>query len=463
MDSESVDADPLPHQLIEEISSGNVIAFIGAGFSRAANLPLWGELIASVVQNPPKGAKLPSPAELKLILRLAQSSSSQNLDMAAQMASDSIGESHFNEGLRARLKVPKVNPLMQKRLDMLLTIPFSGIVTTNYDNLLHGSSLDSDPQGFLQKAQRMLRGTPSKFKLLEQIAFKSTSDQATIPIIKLHGDAEQSNSILVCTRQGYRRLLHKSPQYSAFLRTLLATKTILFLGFSFTDAYLSELISEVMSMFTSDVGELEKPLAYAIMADVDPVQRKYTRRHDGIEIISFNSSSEKGFRHFDDYLAKIHSATNPEHYFGRTLHERRIIWVHADWDSSRDSKYLYRFLEKANVKAMGKATATFAVATSAEELMKTLSMQEFDCVIIVYDGGGRKVGEKLSVECLRHMRKLPDSPPVLVFGARDKDRQRTRAVMRLGARVYTEYYYSLLENLAFVLEHTTANRTDAFL
>lgn len=454
MDSKSLDADPLPSQLIGEISNGNVVAFVGAGFSRAACMPLWGELIESVVRNPPKGAKLPSPAEMKLILRLAQSSSAQDLDMAAQMASDSLGESHFNEGLRARLKVTKVNSLMQKRLDMLLSIPFSGIVTTNYDNLLHGSSLDSDPRGFLQKAQRMLRGTPSKFKLLEEIAFKSSSEQISIPVIKLHGDAEQPNSILVCTRQGYRRLLHKSPQYSAFMRTLLATKTILFLGFSFTDAYLSELISEVMSMFTLDVGELEKPLAYAIMADVDPVQQKFSRRHDGVEIISFNSSSEKGFGHFDDYLTQIHSATNPEHYFGRTLHERRIIWVHADWESSRDSKYLCNFLGTANLKAMGKITTTLAVATSAYELIKALSVKEFDCVIIVYDGGGIQVGEKLSLKCLREMRKLSDSPPVLVFGARDKDGQKSRTVMRLGARVYTEYYYSLLENLAFVLEHT---------
>ena len=462
MDSKSdAGADPLPPQLVKEISSGNVVAFIGAGFSRAANLPLWGELIESVVRNPPKGAKRPSPAEMKLILQLAQSSSSQNLDMAAQMASDSLGASHFNDGLRARLKVPKVNPLMQKRLDMLLSIPFSGIVTTNYDNLLHGSSLDSDPQGFLHKAQRMLRGTPSKFQLLEKIAFSSSSEQISIPIIKLHGDAEHSNSILVCTRQGYRRLLHKSPQYSAFLRTLLATKTILFLGFSFTDAYLSELISEVMSMFTSDVGQLEKPLAYAIMADVDPVQQKYTRRHDGVEIISFNSSSQKGFGHFDDYLAQIHSATNPEHYFGRTLHNRKIIWVHADWDSSRDSKYLCNFLRTANQKAMGKVTTSLAVATSAEELMKNLSVQEFDCVIIVFDGGGRQVGERLSLECLRKMRKLSDSPPVLVFGAQDKDLRKSRAVMRLGARVYTEYYYSLLENLAFVLEHTASSPSSA--
>lgn len=112
------------------------------------------------------------------------------------------------------------------------------------------------------------------------------------------------------------------------------------------------------------------------------------------------------------------------------------------------------FLGTANLKAIGKITTTLAVATSADELIKALSVKEFDCVIIVYDGGGIQVGEKLSLKCLREMRKLSDSPPVLVFGARDKDGQKSRTVMRLGARVYTEYYYSLLENLAFVLEQT---------
>lgn len=48
------------------------------------------------------------------------------------------------------------------------------------------------------------------------------------------------------TTQSYRRLLHATPAYRAFLRTLFATRNVLFLGFSFTDAYINELRSEIL-------------------------------------------------------------------------------------------------------------------------------------------------------------------------------------------------------------------------
>ncbi len=49
---------------------------------------------------------------------------------------------------------------------------------------------------------------------------------------------------VVFTRQGYRSLLYHIPEYVTFLRCLMASTTILYLGFSFTDAYLNEIRSE---------------------------------------------------------------------------------------------------------------------------------------------------------------------------------------------------------------------------
>ena len=48
--------------------------------------------------------------------------------------------------------------------------------------------------------------------------------------------------------QGYRRLLHECPGYATFLKALMSTKTLLYVGFSFTDDYLNEFRSEIVSM-----------------------------------------------------------------------------------------------------------------------------------------------------------------------------------------------------------------------
>lgn len=57
--------------------------------------------------------------------------------------------------------------------------------------------------------------------------------------------------------------LYAEPGYLNVLRSLFLTKTILFLGFSFTDEYLNELRSEVLSYLTH--GASTPTLPYAVL------------------------------------------------------------------------------------------------------------------------------------------------------------------------------------------------------
>ena len=97
--------------------------------------------------------------------------------------------------------------------------------TTNYDNLLSGPT--PDHESFGQTSARILRRSEplrlSKFAFGDEVLHS--------PVVKLHGCVDDARSSLVCTREGYRKLLHSSPNYSTFVRTLLATHTVLYLGF----------------------------------------------------------------------------------------------------------------------------------------------------------------------------------------------------------------------------------------
>ena len=82
---------------------------------------------------------------------------------------------------------------------------------------------------------------------------------------------------IVLTRRDYRRHLYGDPAYTTFLRTIVATTTVLYMGFSFEDAYLNELRSEVLALLGQ--GNESAPVAYAIVNDVPPDTQSHFRKH----------------------------------------------------------------------------------------------------------------------------------------------------------------------------------------
>lgn len=60
------------------------------------------------------------------------------------------------------------------------------------------------------------------------------------PILKVHGSVNDPSSIIL-SHGGYKRLLHETVGYKNFMLSLMATNTILYMGFSFNDEYSSPL------------------------------------------------------------------------------------------------------------------------------------------------------------------------------------------------------------------------------
>ena len=83
--------------------------------------------------------------------------------------------------------------------------------------------------------------------------------------------------------------------------------------------------SEILALL--DQGDDSTPVAYAIVNDVPLDTQKHSRKHEGIEILSYDTQGGKDFSGFDDYLGATYEATNPPVRFGRLLEKRRILWV----------------------------------------------------------------------------------------------------------------------------------------
>ena len=179
------------YDLLREVSSGNVIPFIGAGFSKSAEpkessalkefmgMPTYAELLERLLEK----AHL-NPADKKifnLYLKKDNSSSPDHYDEAAEVIRKAIGGR-----LRFFLAIRDIIEPIDEEIKGSLAHKFLGllgfrrIVTTNYDRLL---------EGFAAPRHEVI--TPDD-DMATALFF---DDKKRSSILKLHGDITRPNNI----------------------------------------------------------------------------------------------------------------------------------------------------------------------------------------------------------------------------------------------------------------------------
>jgi hypothetical protein len=431
-----------PPHLADEIVAGNCVAFVGAGFSAAANLPAWTQLLRELASE--VGESLRAAIENAL----GRDSGADGRYLAAQLLEDGLGRERLVERLRARLVVPReqLGPTMLRRLEILRRIPFRVILTTNFDHMLVGevATRDSYVAGL----------RPQRHRWWEQ---QFWVDHEGPLVLAIHGDLSQDDAErqLVLTRRDYRRRLYQDPGYQTFLRTVLSTRTVLYLGFSFTDAYLSELRSEVLSLL--DFRHDSFPVAYAVVADSPPEVREFYRRHEGIELLDFSSNGRRDFSGFDRWLEAIYEASSPRPRFARMLGSRRVLWLDPH---PENNVIVYRFFASIAQERSANPVTVAQVAT-AEQAREALldartRAQPFDLVLSHWGENERASfgNEELAngPRLLAQMRSLDLRAPVVLFSSRTDFAERKRLALALGARAYCYRHEALFRELEAVFE-----------
>jgi hypothetical protein len=343
---------------------------------------------------------------------------------------------------------------MVRRLEILRRIPFRAILTTNFDNMLAGEVATRDTYvGALR---------PQRHRWWEQ---QFWVDHEGPQVLEIHGDLTQSDAAqqLVLTRRDYRRRLYQDPGYQTFLRTVLSTRTVLYLGFSFTDAYLNELRSEVLSML--DFRHDSFPVAYAVVADSPPEVREFYRRHEGIELLDFRIAQRRDgsrdFSGFDRWLESIYEATSPRPRFARMLAGRRVLWLDPH---PQNNFIVYRFFASiAGEPLAGQTLEPVAVTrvASAEQARDALldarsRAQPFDLILSHWGANETSLfNDELLANgprLLAIMRSLDLRAPVVLFSARTDFAERKRLALSLGARAYCCSHGSLFREIEAVFE-----------
>ena len=427
--------EAVPGSLVEAIDRGSCVAFVGAGFSAAAELPAWGTLLGRLAE----AGALPPDVQDHVRARTARATA-HAYDEAAQLLQDHLGRETFVALLEEELSVDRLTSAMARRLRWLRGIPFRTILTTNFDELLPGTV--PAPETY-RETLRLERGPWWARDYWEGGTGAFT--------LKLHGDlaspavADQ----LVITRRDYRRRLYQDPSYRTFLRAVLATNTVLYMGFSFEDAYLNELRSEVLALVGQRTGSA--PVAYAIANDVPDETRRHFRLHEGIELLPYDSLGGADHSGFDTWLGAIYEATNPLLRFGRRLEGRNLLWVDPH---PQNNEPAFARLADA-VEAAGRSGATLETVGTAREAIAHLERRAHETDLVITHWGAPASGSLgrrgTAVTLLEEMRARDLRAPVIVFAAETDAEARRRTALGLGAQDYCFRFESLYAAIERVL------------
>lgn len=389
--------------LCQTIWEGRCVAFVGAGFSAAARLPGWRALIQDVADHVPGDDEVRQAVD-QLLLR--PDPGHRALEAAAQLLQDRLGRDAFHRVVAGRLRPHEgLTPTFLARRRDLLATPFRAVLTTNFDPLLPG-----DPPG------------PSTYRQLLREGWGGPWDPCYWPangasgrgprVVQLHGAVDSDR--LVFARRDYRELLFANPAYLTFLKALFATRTILFLGFSFRDAYLDLIRTELMQLV--DPGASDPPLAYAVLTDVTWAEALYLRRHEGLGVLWYPPTPDHGG--FDVLLQRIADTTNPVRRLARRLAGSRVLWM----DPHPSNNALARQL-------LGPG----ALEEVADLQAAIAALQRSPWDLVITHWGWRPDGLSNAQQLLDWIHRSGLRVPVVVFCSPDYGRQNRPQALRWGA------------------------------
>lgn len=239
----------IPKPLLDDFVHGKVIPFVGAGFSKNADIP--------------EGVSMPEWNELgKAIASEIPNYEYENNALDTLSYYEALfSRPNLIELLMRELKVGKVQPgatysaFCEVFTDIVCTTNFDFLLEDTYRNLQH-------PISIIATEDRLPIATEGETKL-----------------IKLHGDFNHPDRMVI-TEHDYDVYIENNPILATYISNLFITKTMLLIGYSLDDYDFRNL----WQVINSRLGKMARP-AYCIMVSASSEKiARYQRRN--IKVIS---------------------------------------------------------------------------------------------------------------------------------------------------------------------------------
>jgi len=241
--------DKFPQPFLEDLVTNRCIPFIGAGFSKNAELP--------------PGISMPDWEHLgKEIAGLIPGYQYSGALDAISAYSYEYSRTKLIEKLSQSLHVKDSRPGETHKT--FCELPFELVCTTNFEFLLErGYELNS----------KYCR------PIVEEDQLAIGIDSYAVMLLKFHGDLHHPNR-LVITEEDYDGFIDLNPMFATFLANILITKTAFFIGYSLDDSD----FRQIWQLIKNRLGRLRRQ-AYTLSIDCSSHEvARYERR--GIKVIN---------------------------------------------------------------------------------------------------------------------------------------------------------------------------------
>lgn len=258
----------IPKPLLNDFVNNRVIPFVGAGFSKNADIP--------------KGLTMPDWNELGKLAaaEIADYMYDNNAIDALSYYEDLYSRTKLVEFLMKELHFGKIQPGPTYKAFCEL---FTGtICTTNFDSLLEDTmTLLHRPVSVVVTKDRLTIGNKDESK-----------------IVKLHGDFNHPDRMII-TENDYDMYIERNPVFATYIANLFITNTMLLIGYSLDD----DDFRGIWQIINSRLGNMTQP-AYCIT--VNASQEKIARYHRrNIRVINLEGGAKDYKTILQDFFVEL--------------------------------------------------------------------------------------------------------------------------------------------------------------
>lgn len=243
----------------DAISKQKLVVFVGAGASIEAGVPSWNELIKTIKE------------EIDI-----QESENDSLRIA-QMLYQSRCQKEYIDKIRLILKHKQIRA--NCITESIFKLTPNHIITTNFDDLL----------------EQTIQANALPFTVIKEDSDFPYASNANM-LVKIHGDLSQDNFVL--KEDDYLDYSRNHPLMESFLKSVFASKVVLFVGYSFSDYDLKLIVQNVRNI-------LGHNFQFAYLLDVgDKIHFsiKEYYKNKGIHVINYHEADPDNHHYIKNYL-----------------------------------------------------------------------------------------------------------------------------------------------------------------
>ena len=248
-------------ELIELVASGEAVLIVGAGSSARVGYVTWDGLLEELENSANSFGE-----------GLDQTRKGDALAYAEDIKShiqNKTGDLGRYYALLQNLFSPK-DPPFEDFHRKLVSLPFRGILTTNYDTVLEAALGELEPRTAYDNS--LVIDDNSAGRVHEFLMAMNNDKRMTRRIAHLHGKFDTPNSIILSIEDYYSAYGLRLPTdhvqgnsewtlHRKLLWGVLATRRVVFVGFSMEDPYFDNMLETV----STDLWRWNKSIHYAIM------------------------------------------------------------------------------------------------------------------------------------------------------------------------------------------------------